>query len=1494
VIILAGYGLLQTSWAQTKLIEFISQKVKQNTNLEIKIKKVDLSFFKTLVLEDVHIIANEKDTLLTAESLNSEFDLSTLTDNRLYIDLIELNKPSIELEQDSIGNTNFDILKNLFSSNSDSLSTSFRVKQVSIIDGDFSFSTPHRAIKKGVFTPYNCKLSDLHIYLSDINISDSLYSCNIVNTSFEDISGLKMENLSSFIYITSNKIDIRRLFMVVNNSTFNATYLSLTFNDFDDFKKFETNVKFRSRFTHSYFKISDLGVIVPKLKDAYNSFDFEGNFSGTLSNLKAKKVKVFLTDSTYLKGNVSINGLPAFSSAFIEANITDCQLKHTDMQMVQKPPFTENVFFEPSAHIKRLGTIKYKGNFTGFLNDFVTYGTFYTDLGVIETDLQMTPDSVNSNLLMSGHLKSIDFNLGHFTRKNEWGIINLDAKLNGIYSENKVSKGVINGMIQSIELFGYEYRNAYISGYASENYFKGNININEPNLKLDFSGVSDFSKEVPQFNFTSSVDYANLHKLKIIPHDSTASCSFMMKADFKGEDIDSLVGNISLRNLFFENKKTSLCKDSLSISFNKEGKQKNISLESDAFTFKLDGNVVLSKLNYSANRFCKKYAPVFYNSELDKIDTIGIVNTFDFNLELRKSENLIQYFIPQLQLADSSIFWGNYTDIDTALYFKALSPMLSLNDLDFARLNIEASTNQDSFTCNLNCRPSVIDNRIESFNSKLRCYQQKYSISNNWRSDDSLNFYGYLDFILDIKKDKEEHLFFDGEILPSQFTLNDSCWDISLAPFNINRENTKIKDLQINSGNQLITLNGGVSKFQKDTLQIGLQNFRLANFSELLLGSEDLLHADLSGSIEISDIHRKLGIKTDLRADSCSLDNIQFGNLLLKSDWDREGKRLNFSMMPAEQLKQLQVEGSYTPKSNNLSATAVLNQLDISFLNHIVGEHVSEIEGNATGTVKLTRENGNLDYGGGIDLTGGKFRVEYLNTVYRTSGPFTLDNEYLSFKNLDSYDEYNSKAKVSGFFRLGGSKGFAYGIDVDFDDFAVFNTTYQDNDVYYGKGFADGTVKIRSDNKKSSYILIGKTEKNSEVYLPISDDSNSEGNLLLFLLNRANSDSRSYSSSDANLLTFKPKNGTKKASAVNDKVKTEVEQELDLNLTITPDALVSVVFNESMGDAITGRGRGDMQMKLKPEGGISLNGEFVLSEGDYLFTLSGIINKRFYIEPGSRIEWTGEPGKGSMDIDVVYKLRTQVAPLMEMVGDTMNISSYKSRVPVECHILLSNSLENPEIDIRIDIPNSGERPNEILQALSDEDRSTQFMSLLAFNSFINKNSGDFVNVTSTEMLSNQLSNWLSQISNDVDFGINYRSGNKLQSDELELGVSTQLLSDRVMLNVNGTTQFNNKNEISDVGQDDKQFLGDASIEVKLTPNGKVRLKGFTRSNTDPLRNANSTEGIALFYTEEFNRIGDLFKSKKKKEQEEKNITDSLKNDAIKEDLEYLIEDDSVD
>ena len=190
---------------------------------------------------------------------------------------------------------------------------------------------------------------------------------------------------------------------------------------------------------------------------------------------------------------------------------------------------------------------------------------------------------------------------------------------------------------------------------------------------------------------------------------------------------------------------------------------------------------------------------------------------------------------------------------------------------------------------------------------------------------------------------------------------------------------------------------------------------------------------------------------------------------------------------------------------------------------------------------------------------------------------------------------------------------------------------------------------------------------------------------------------------------------------------------------------------------------------------------------------------------------------------------------------------------------------NPEISFDVDFPTvDSQDKEEVLKYLkSEQEMNKQVFALLVLNSFIapsqdnaqNSYVGQAINSTSSDLLSNQLSNWLSQISNDFDIGVHYRPGDYVTKDEVELALSTQLFNDK--LSIDGSVS----NNTNTTNQNANSVVGDVTAEYKVTDDGKVRVKAFNKTNENTVTSSDAayTQGVGVFYREEFNTIGELYR-----------------------------------
>ncbi len=285
--------------------------------------------------------------------------------------------------------------------------------------------------------------------------------------------------------------------------------------------------------------------------------------------------------------------------------------------------------------------------------------------------------------------------------------------------------------------------------------------------------------------------------------------------------------------------------------------------------------------------------------------------------------------------------------------------------------------------------------------------------------------------------------------------------------------------------------------------------------------------------------------------------------------------------------------------------------------------------------------------------------------------------------------------------------------------------------------------------------------------------------------------------------------------------------------------------------------------------------QYQVLDGDYLFTLQNVINKRFDIESGGTISWDGDPYEAIIDITAIYRTRARLYELVyNLESDSTSAERYKKRVPVDLKLKMSKAMMNPDIKFDIDLPTADESTRSKVKSvlyLSGQEENVQELnrqvfSLLVLNQFLpppdSDLSGGYANAAtanSMELLSNQLSNWFSKISNDFDIGVNYRPGDEITSQELEVALSTQIFNDR--LTIDGNFGFSDKANISSQAeQQTNTIIDDVSIEYKITEDGALRLKAFNTSNQYSLEETNAlfTQGIGVFYKEEYDSNKEFF------------------------------------
>jgi hypothetical protein len=141
-----------------------------------------------------------------------------------------------------------------------------------------------------------------------------------------------------------------------------------------------------------------------------------------------------------------------------------------------------------------------------------------------------------------------------------------------------------------------------LNGIFTENTWDGDIKISDSNIKMDMLGLLDFSNELPEFDFTLNVSEANLYKLNFDKSDSTSQIAMLATANFKGNNIDNLFGEIRLLNSTIRKYNNKLELYNFSLKAFTEGNKPAISLRTDFVDADLRGYYEFGAIKMQSNQ----------------------------------------------------------------------------------------------------------------------------------------------------------------------------------------------------------------------------------------------------------------------------------------------------------------------------------------------------------------------------------------------------------------------------------------------------------------------------------------------------------------------------------------------------------------------------------------------------------------------------------------------------------------------------------------------------------------------------------------------------------------------------------------------------------------------------------------------------------------------------------------------------------------------------
>jgi len=1469
VVVVVGTLLaLQTSPVQTWLAGKATDWVSQKIGFPVSIGKVDVHWVDHASFRDVVIEDAEHNRMIDVPELDVDFHFTTLLQGRdISIDDVLLDGARVRLVKSRKTNTlNIDdfiaAVNNLTAGGDTTRSRRppvFSIDRVTLSNVQFSYNDQR---KDSITDGFDYQ----HFTVDSINGSASNFRlvADTIELDIKKLSGvhpqtrLGVHKLQAFFRYTRHQMQLTSLHARVGDS-YIADSLVFRYERAADLGEFNDKVTILAHLDKTRIYSKDLALFAPYLNRYEEYWFVTGDFNGKVTRFRLRNADLAFGRRSAIRGNVSFTGLPDFNNTFIDFDLRPSVIVAGDLK--QYAPGEEAY-----GTIKKFGTVRLRGKFLGFPKDFVANGSFDTDLGRVVSDINLKIRDNPAKSSYKGRLMTTGFDVGTLSGRPELvQRLDVNGRVEGTGFSAETATLRVNATARRIGVRGYDYRNITMNGKLSRQQFSGALVVNDTNLVVSAEGDVDLRNGQRLINVRANLQKADLQALNLTERQAVVSTR--VDLNVQGLAQDDITGEAHLTGLYVMLGNRDIRLDTLYVSSHKGGGPEGLrdfSLHSELAEVKASGNFQYRQLLADVQRLVGEYKLNFINDDAQtrayyrqKVVEPHQRYRLAYQVALKDINPVLALFGSGLYVSKNTFVEGDFstgktsiarlnTRIDTLVW---QNYRFYGNEVDISTSKLADSSDVLAATYLYSARqqfgtaPATDTLRLEAVwgGPKIDFEGTITQVDNANRAD----LLGELQFLPGL---------IQVQFRPSQFRVLDNTWRINAENLiTVRGREVTFANLAVANNYQMITLDGAVSDTASRGVQLTLRDFDLRTLNPLT-GHD--LRGIANGFVNVKDLYRRLNLQSELNIEELVLDKFLIGDIEGKSYWDNTDQRVHVNYQVYRQdMPTLNLTGTYNQADDEspLDLKARLNQAHIDILEPFLQGLFNKLAGTATGELSITGKPAAPVVMGNLMVRSGKFRFDYLNTTYHFEDRVYFTENEIGFKNLRLYDDENSTAIVNGGIYHDGFREFGLSMDADLRNFKVMNTTFRDNDLFYGTAVVTGTLSLLGPAENLVIRANARSEKGTRIAIPVSENKEvGQADYIRFV------DKKSRAARDSSLVA---KNVD--LSGIR----------LDFNFDITPDAYCEIIFDQVTGDIIRGNGTGKVKMLIDTKGDFTMFGDYTINKGFYNFTLLNAVNKEFAIEPGGTVTWSGDPYGGRLDIEATYEQSVSMLPLVlnELREESKNNAEFNRLYPVNVLLRLTGNLLNPDIHLGInfkDYPrNSPVIRNAVLDfenriTTDEQEMNRQVFSLLILRQLSPPGNfsgvGGSVTNSLSEMLANQLSYWASQLDKNLEVNLNLNGISPEAFNTFQLRLSYSLFEGR--LRVTRAGGFTN-------AQNDptaQSIIGDWTVEYILSRDGALRVKMFNR-NSQNLVNAqmssgtlNTVAGFSLLHTKSFDSLLGLF------------------------------------
>lgn len=1272
--------------------------------------------------------------------------------------------------------------------------------------------------------------------------------------------------------ISSDSISLEKLKIKTPDSDIHNS-ISLLFSGYRDFQSFVDSVRIIIPDANIDLKVNDLLAIAPGLagveffKDNADKRIFlEGKVSGTINRLRIKNMNAGLGDLS-LTGDLRSRDLAVKGSQLISLDL-------------QKSAFSAAAFKSVFPKMKippmltKVGQINFVGKFDGYPDDFVAFGTFNTSLGAVTLDMNLNMAKGLAQGTYSGSITMREFDLGALIDNKDLGRVSMSGRViegKGLTSTSLSAD--VTAQLTSLTYKGYTYRNARVDGQISGKQFNGTLDINDPNVDMHFEGDVDMRDSLPKLDFIARIDSIHFHQLGLSKDSLSVQGIFDM--DMTVGRFDQLQGTLHGEKIILSVKEVDYPLDSLDViaSTDSTTGEKLYIVDSDILSGSVSGVFDPATLTNQMQHYLHDQYPRVFDQPKKPLTFVGN-QRFKWNIEISDSKDWFQLAglkdLSVKELATQGTFNLNE---------KHTEGFIDLPEVHYGNINVYATTidfseNSGLTSVNLDLIAADVNESFFLEDVLVKGTLTDDSVKMNFKTDQFADIISELDLDIDAySQDGDWTISFN----PISLVMLGADWKVPVGnKVTIKKDEFILENFELISTDQKIVLDD----IDHKGLEAYISGFDISYLNQIWINDKFDFAGKYTLDFEADNLYDIKQMKAVLSLPDLLINNVPYGQLVLNASMKdpKDSVRIDLTLLNNE--TSLVGVGAYVPPiksipkedQNYLRLDLVAKEFPLDFLEFLLGGNIRETEGSIDMTLSLKGKTNKLDPNGKGRVYNGSTVIDYLGSAYSFHDQaFSITPTMIDLSGTKLFDVYGNNAIIQGGLTHRYLRNLGLNITLTSDKIVGLDVTSEENNVFYGKGIGSVYARFTGTVSNPTMVINTTTAKGTHIYIPLSGSTEgTDKDFVVFLENGL-----------LPVTVATPIN----LSGIN----------LTMNMTITDEAIIEIIFDENTGEVLRAVGTGDLTMSMNRTGNFSMYGNYTISEGDYLFTNFRVVRKPFILKRGGVIQWDGDPYNATLNVQALYKdLSAPVYPLIaeyELQGTVLEEA--KTRTRVDLTMTLTGSLLKPNIAFDIAFPDlTGEIKGyadskvQILKA-NQNAMNEQIVGLLITRSFLPSSglgAGQLakgIDNTLSELISATLSSYLGGLLGNlipeagaftgidfqigVDLPITGGVGTDPTEEEIDPNVTSvdialpiQFFNDRLEVLVGGN-YVTGATTLSESGE---YLAGDVTFKYQLTPDRRLSIRAYNR-NTLTVEGRKNKVGAGITYQREYDSLLEIFGKKKK-------------------------------